>query len=165
MNSLKDLTSEALVARLHELAANERLCVLDIIHHVAELETRKFHLDLGYPSTFAYCTDVLRLTRATAYRRTVAAKLLVRFPVVSDYLADGRLCPTTLVLLEQLLTEGNHHSLLDRAANKTEDEVRLLVATLAPKPDVAESIRRLPTRSSTQEAGFSLKPTVESRPM
>jgi hypothetical protein len=37
------------------------------------------------------------MTKASAFRRTTAARLLARFPVVADYLADGRLNLTTLV--------------------------------------------------------------------
>src|SRR5919198_2583438 len=143
--SLANLSSAALTARLTELVGDERRCIVDFLWHLAEMDRRSTHLDLEYPSLFAYCTEALRLPKASAWRRTTAARLLVQFPLAAGYLADGRLCLTTFVLLKDLLTPENHRELLDRAALLSEDAVKVLVATLQPRPEVKESIRRLPS--------------------
>src|SRR5262249_41047169 len=52
---------------------------------------------IGFSSTFASLADHLGLTRSSAFRRTTAARLLARFPIVAEYLGDGRLCLTTSV--------------------------------------------------------------------
>jgi len=76
---------------------------------------------------------------------------------------------TTRVLLQDVLDPGNHLEVLERAADKTEDEVKLLVATLQPRPAVPESIRRLPTRrveapSEPPSPLFAAPPPVSATP-
>ena len=141
------LSSHALTVRLGELLATERRTIADFVLHLAELERRQLHLELGYSSTFAFCTQFLKLTNASAYRRTVAARLATRYPAITGMLADGRLSLTTLALLRDVLDEQNHDEVLARAAGRTEKEVELLVATLQPQPAPPDLFRRLPAPS------------------
>jgi hypothetical protein len=83
--------------------------------------------------------------KAAAFRRTTAARLLARFPLVADYLVDGRLNLTTLVELRDVLDESQLVEILDRAAGRTEEQVKELVAALRPEPAPADLLRRLPT--------------------
>ena len=147
-DSLAELSSDALTARIAELLGAERICVVELLRHLAELDRRQTHLELGYPSLFAYCTDALRLSKASAWRRTTAARLLTRFPAAADYLADGRLCLSTFVLLREVPEPDNHLDLLERASLRSEEEVQQLVATIRPRPEVKTSIRRLPSSPS-----------------
>src|SRR4051812_26731205 len=94
--SLNSLTATALGSRISELLGRERTGLVDFLWHLAEVDRRKLHLDLGHASLFEYCTDRLRLSRSSAFRRTTAARLLARFPAIAAYLSDGRLCLTTL---------------------------------------------------------------------
>ena len=149
LSCLRGLSSSALTSRLADLLRSERVTVVDFLWHLAEVERRSLHLELGYSSLFVYCTDALRLSKAAAWRRTTASRLIVRFPLAAEYLADGRLCLSTLVLLKDVLRPDNHRELLDRAAGASEDDVKHLVATLNPKPDVTDSIRRVSPRAST----------------
>ena len=140
------LPSGELTSRLYSLRAAERQLLVEFLAYLGELDARKVFLELGFKSTFAFCTDHLGLTRSSAYRRMTAARLMVRFPVVAEYLADGRLGLTTLVELREVLSEEAPASVLDRAAGRTEDEVRVLVAALNPRPAPADLLRRLPER-------------------
>src|SRR5262249_39109262 len=112
--SLAELSSDALTTRLTELRGSERLSLVEFLWYLGEMDRRRSHLGLGYPSLFAYCTDALRLPKASAFRRTTSARLLARFPIAAEYLADGRLCLTTFVLLKDVLEDENHLDLLDR---------------------------------------------------
>ena len=140
------LPSGELTSRLYSLRAAERQLLVEFLAYLGELDARKTFLELGFKSTFAFCTDHLGLTRSSAYRRTTAARLMVRFPVVAEYLGDGRLGLTTLVELRDVLCEENLTSVLGRAAGRTEDEVKVLVAALNPRPAPADLLRRLPER-------------------
>ena len=142
--NLEHLSSETLTARIGELLSRERRVMVAFLFHLAELERRQLHLAMGFSSVFVYCTDALHLSKASAFRRTAAARLLVRFPVAAEYLESGALCLTTLVELRDVLTDENHHSLLPRAAGKTEDEVRDMIAALRPKPAPTDLFRRVP---------------------
>ena len=118
--------------------------LVEFLWHLAEVDRRRLFLEMGYSSLFAFCTERLRLTRSAAFRRTTAARLLVRFPAVEEYLSDGRLCLTTLVELRDVLEDSTHETVLEQAAWKTEDEVKVLVASLRPQPTPMDFVRRVP---------------------
>src|SRR5262245_23682848 len=117
------LSSHALTARLGELLANERRTIVDFILHLAELERRQLHLEMGYSSLFTFCTEHLKLTKGSAFRRTLAVRLVGRYPVIVEMLRDGRLSPATLSELRDVLTDETHREVLERAAGKTEEQV------------------------------------------
>jgi hypothetical protein len=143
--SLANVPADALTARLYENRKEERSLLVEFLAHLAELDQRRVVLALGYPSLFAFCTDFLGLTKSSAFRRTTAARLLARFPSVAAYLADGRLGLTTLVELRDVLEPDRLVEILDRAAGRTEEQVKELVAALRPQPAPLDRFRRLPT--------------------
>jgi 5-methylcytosine-specific restriction endonuclease McrA len=143
--TLSDLPDDALVGRLLEIRKGERKLLVELLRYLIELDRRKAVLAMGYPSLFSFCTECLRLTKASAFRRTTAARLVARFPLVADYLLDGRLNLTTLVELRDVLDEEHLVEILDRAAGRTEDQVKELVAALRPQPAPADLLRKLPT--------------------
>src|SRR5262249_45833549 len=108
-------------------------------------------------------TDHLGLTRSAAFRRTTAARLVARFPLVCDYLADGRLGLTTLVELRDVLDEAHVREILDRAAGRTEDQVKELVAALRPQSAPVDLLRRLPQPTVSSGPAVTL-PHVSTRP-
>lgn len=152
-NPLAHLESSALTARLYDLRQQERALLVEFLQYLAEVERRRVHIAAGFPSLYAFLTQHLGYSNATAYRRMKAAQLLSRFPAIAPYLADGRLGLTTLVELRDVLDDATHTATLDRAAGKTEDEVKQLVAALAPKPAPPDLIRRLPRRDAAPPAG------------
>src|SRR3972149_885981 len=139
--SLSSLAPDLLTARLHELRGQERRLLVELLRHLAEVDRRRLHLELAFPSLFAFATGFLGYSKAAAFRRTTAARLLVRFPVGGDHLADGRLSLTTLVELRDVLVEERLHEILGRAAGRTEEEGKVLVAALAPRPAPAGPVR------------------------
>jgi hypothetical protein len=56
-----------------------------------------------------------------------------------------RLNLTTLVELRDVLDESHLVEILDRAAGRTEEQVKELVAPLRPQPAPADLLRKLPT--------------------
>lgn len=137
-------TSSALTARLYELRKQERALLVEFLATLAEVDRRRLFLELGFPSLFAFLTDHLGFTKSAAFRRTTAARILARFPAIAPYLADGRLCLTTLVELRDVLATERLIEILDRAAGRTEEQVRELVAALQPQPAPKDLLRRLP---------------------
>src|SRR5687767_13675540 len=159
MSILADLPDHALTTRLFEIRKHERSLLVELLGLLAELDRRRTVLALGYSSLFSFCTDRLGLTKASAFRRTTAARLLARFPVIAEYLADGRLNLTTLVELRDVLDEAHATQILDRAAGRTEDQVKELVAALRPQPAPPDLLRKLPTpRNDSSGSGAELGP-------
>ena len=145
MDLSSNLPNEAITGRLREIGTHERRLLVETLRHLAELERRSAILAMGYPSSFAFCSEFLGYSNGSAFRRTKAARLLARFPVVADYLADGRLTLRKLVELREVLDEGNVVGILDRAVEMTEDQVKVLVAELRPRPAPRDSLRKRPT--------------------
>jgi hypothetical protein len=150
---LKGLDDDELLARVKALLARERGDVAEVVAHLAELDTRDVHFRAGYASLFAYCRDALGLSEAEAYNRIEVARAVRRFPAVLDGLADGSLHLTSVRLLAPHLTLENHRAVLESARGRRKAEVEEIVARLAPRTDVASSVRRLPALSAADLGG------------
>jgi hypothetical protein len=72
-----------------------------------------------------------------------AARAGRRFPLLIDLLLAGELTMTTALLLGRHLTEENHERLLRDARGRTKEQLKEMVATLAPKPDAPVVLRRV----------------------
>ena len=148
-DTLSSLTDGALVDGLKRLIARERDATVQIVAHLAELDTRDVHLRAGYPSLYLYCRDALGLSEWEAYNRIEVARIARRFPIVLDLLAAGTVNLTTVKMLGPHLTVENHRAVLEEARGRGKADVAVMVARLAPRPDVPPSIRRVPQRVET----------------
>ncbi len=95
--SLAELSDAELLAQVARLATQERDATVALVAHLAELDARRLYLAEGYPSLFAYCTQRLHLAEHAAYGRIEAARVVRRYPVVLERLADGSVTLTTVV--------------------------------------------------------------------
>ena len=94
-----------------------------------------------------YCVEVLNFSEDVACSRIEVARLLRRLPRLVDVLRSGAIHLTGLKLLASHLTEANCDELVALATGKTKAKIEELIVTrLAPKPLVADSIRKLPER-------------------
>ena len=137
------LSDHARLARVQVLADRARHATVELIAHLAELETRKV-LDAEAHSLFSFCRDVLHLSEHSAYNRIAAARAARKFPLILERLADGSVNLSTIRLLAPVLTRENHEAVLAEAAGKSKRDVEVLVARLAPRADVPSTIRKLP---------------------
>jgi hypothetical protein len=139
------LSDRDLLARLGDLAGRERTALVELVAHLAELDTRRgAYLAAGYGSLFVYCTGALRLSEDAAYNRVEAARACRRFPVILDLLADGSVTLTAIRMLGRHLTPENHPEVLAAARGRSKPEIEALVARLAPRPDLPPVMRRMP---------------------
>jgi hypothetical protein len=67
---LNDVPDDMLVDRLLQIRKQERSLLVELLHCLGELDRRKAVLALGFSSLFAFCTEQLGLTKASAYRVT-----------------------------------------------------------------------------------------------
>jgi 5-methylcytosine-specific restriction endonuclease McrA len=104
---------------------------------------REARREAGYGSLWQYCLSELALREGAAGRRIGAMRVLRKFPGLEAPLRDGRLSLTTAVTLRPVLTRENLDEMVARAAYKTDEETRHLVATLQPRPAPKEGIRKL----------------------
>ena len=99
------LSDQDLLARLAALAGKEREASVELVAHLAELDTRpSLYAAHGHGSLFTYCTEVLTLSEDAACNRIYAARACRRFPVILGALAAGALSLSSVRMLSPHLT-------------------------------------------------------------
>jgi len=147
------LSDRDLLARLDVLAGREREASVELLAHLAALDTRPaVYAAEGYGSLFNYCTQALRLSEDAACNRIEAARASRRFPVILDLLASGAMTLTSVRLLGRHLTPENQQATLAKAKGRSRQQIEALVAELAPRPDVPSSVRKLPTLTAMSQS-------------
>jgi len=152
------LDSAALSRRLSQLAGSEREVQVEFLLHLAEYDLRRAYLEAGFGSIWDYVTRFLHYREGAAQRRIKAARVLRRLPLLTEALRDGRLCMSTVALLDPLLTEENAAELVARAAFKTKAEVEHLVVSLQPRDAPKDGVRKLSERRDMPSAAALLAP-------
>ncbi len=150
-HTLQLLSDDELLRRLTELLRNSRRVEAELIAHIAEVDRRRLYARHA-SSLFVYCAEVLHLSEAEAYLRIEVARASRKYPVLLEMLADGRLHLSGIATLAPILTQANIDSVLTRATHKTKQKIKELVAELAPKPDIPDTVRKLPERRRPVEA-------------
>jgi hypothetical protein len=65
-----------IVEKLKQLVASERKITAEIIEHIQEIDQKKIYLQMGFPNLYAFLTEYIGYTAASAQRRIEAARLL-----------------------------------------------------------------------------------------
>jgi hypothetical protein len=147
---LLSVKNAELLAGLSQLVQRGNELTAEVLAHLAELEERWLHLQLGHSSPFAYCVEALGMSEGAAGRRVAAARVCRRFPEAFELIARGDLHLSALCGLAPHLSPQNATELFAACCRKTRRQVDELLAARFPKPDVREQIRRLPTRLPVQ---------------
>jgi hypothetical protein len=144
---LVGLKNSELLAGLSELVQRSNAITAEELAHLAELEDRMLHLELGFPTLFAYCVEALGMSEGAAGRRVAAARVCRRFPEAFERVARGDLHLSALCALSPHLDPGNASELFEARRRKTRRQIEELLAARFPRPDVREQIRRSPARA------------------
>jgi 5-methylcytosine-specific restriction endonuclease McrA len=144
--NLSTMSDRELVARLEELLRQERRLTAAVLMHLGEVEARQLYRPAACSSMHGYCTRVLGMSEDQAFKRIRAARVVRRFAVVEAAVEEGRLHLTGVVLLAPHLTADNVESLVAEASGKSKAEIEVLLARLAPKPDVPQRLDRVEGR-------------------
>src|SRR6478735_4637172 len=140
---LRGLGNSELLAGLSALARQSNELTAQLLAHLVEL---------GFPSLFSYCVEVLGMSEGAAGRRVAAARVCRRIPGLFERVARGQMHLCALCALAPHLTADNATELLDACRGKTRRQVEELLAVRFPRPDVREQIRRLPARTAVAVA-------------
>ncbi len=141
---LSRLGNDELLASLRDVVRRGNEITAELIEHLVELEERMLHVELGFPSLWAYCVGALGLCEATAGRRIAVARVCRKFPQALELIASGALHVSALCLMKAHLNSENAAELFELCSHRSAREVEVALAVRFPKPDVRESIRRLP---------------------
>src|SRR5262245_20708244 len=116
---LGSLGNDELLASLSAIIGKDNGLTADLLAHLAECDERRLHLDLGFPSLFAYCTESLGFCEATAWRRITAARVCRRFPEAFALVASGKLHPSALCSMKPHLDRDNASALFELCSNQS----------------------------------------------
>ena len=111
--------------------------------HLGEVEARRLYLPAACPSMHVYCTRVLGMSEDQAFKRIRAARVVRRCPLVGTAVEEGRLHLSAVVLLAPHLTAENAEAMVAEASGRSKAEIEVLLARLAPRPDVPDRLERV----------------------
>jgi hypothetical protein len=143
-NPLSELSEQQLLGRFAELVHADRVNTAQLLVYMAEIDERKLWAKHACSSMFALCIERFHMSESMTAKRIWAARTARRFPAILTMVARGELHLSGINQLGKHLTEENHRTVLERARHKSSREIDILVAELAPRPDVPSRVRALP---------------------
>ncbi len=146
-------------SRLADLLRNERLAMAEFLLALADFDSKRIWVQLGYRSLFHYLQRELRLPNGPAFYRMTAAHLIQQYPEIVEPLRDGRLCLTTVAELSRVLTRDNVATVLPRFFGASKQEAKEIAAEVCPQA--------VPTRTVVTPVGAPPAPIdglVPARP-
>lgn len=141
---LRDLDDSELLSGFAQVVGQDCQTKADLIAKIAEVDRRKLYLGKAHSSLFRYCVDRFNMPEGTTGRRIHAARTARRYPVIFEMVAQGDLHLTGVGMLATHLTEENHLELLAATRRMSTRRIEHLLAEWFPKPDVMDTIRKMP---------------------
>ena len=83
------LSDTDLNLKVKTLAQNEKLLLSEILTLIAEVDSRKLYLKMGYPNLFTYLTLEVGYSAGCAQRRIDSARLLQKVPELKTKIEEG----------------------------------------------------------------------------
>jgi hypothetical protein len=93
---LKNISDDKLLEQADALVRQEREILIDILHHLREIDRRQLFSALRYTSLFDYCMKRLRYSEDQACRRIAAMRLMVELPELEQKISSGSLSLTNI---------------------------------------------------------------------
>lgn len=169
--NLRLLTDQTLLASTERLVQQERQLLVEILHHLREIERRRLFSDLGYSSLFTYCTDKLGYSSDQAARRISAMRLLKDIPEMEEKLQTGALSLTNAAMAQthfkheertdKPLSAEKKREVLHYLEGKSSREAERALRDLNPKPAVEDRVK--PMSNDLVEIRFSAPRELEEK--
>ena len=99
-SQIKQLSNEKLLSQTKLLVQKERDVHIQILTHLAEIDSRKLFFRRGFSSLFDYAVRELGYSEGAAYRRIKAMKLCQDMPETENRLQSGHLSLSTACQLQ-----------------------------------------------------------------
>ncbi len=156
--SLRGLSNGELLARVKHLVSREREVTLEILVHLIEVERRRLHVGLGYPSMFEYChptPGLLGLGGELDGSERPGASGTTRKS--TGFSRKNEVNLITISLVASILDESNAKDLIGKIRGKSQREVESIVATYRPPVSMRDRAKpvcvAVPTPSAPQLNG------------
>jgi hypothetical protein len=153
--NLTRLSDQELLTNTKNLVNKEREVLMEVLHHLREIEKRRLYADLGQPSLFAYCENILNYSAAQADRRIKAMRLIKELPQIEQKVSSGELSLTNAAKAKEFFAQeektsgpiGTQEKLkvladLENKSTRVAEKI-LLAQASTPAPEVKERVRQV----------------------
>jgi len=144
----EDISNEELEKRILLLRGKEREVTLKLLIHLAEFDSRKGYLSLGYSSLFDYCVRKLKYSDGSAYRRVQSARYLVLHQELKESFLKGEVTLCTLAEASKC-REQNPLEII----GKSKREIQVLASKEKPTIKPKEKIKAITVKPKAVEIG------------
>ena len=150
---LRNLKNSELDLRIKSLARQERELLTQVLHVIKEIDNRRLYLELSYSSLFAYLTESVGYSAASAQRRIDASRLLNEIPALSEKIENGEIHLTQASMIQKaareikrtrqmIVSTEDKLDLLSSLSGKNQRETEIQVAQYFDMPIIQKSIER-----------------------
>ncbi len=162
MSSVQYLSQSELLSMFEGLMRTDHRTDADTLVFLREIDRRKIWAIDGYDSLVTWCVRKGHMSESVAFKRIKSAELAERFPAALALIRRGELHLSALNKLGPHLTDANHEAVLTRARCKTMKELDLIIAELAPQPDIETSVRpmRAAPAAPSEPSLFAVAPPI-----
>jgi hypothetical protein len=136
------LNDEKLLGNLKRLKSQERKCQAKFLIHLAEVDRRKLHLELAYPSLFKYVVEELGLSESSALKRIQICRAGRKFPEIFSLIEEGKVSLSVLNKIAPHLSFKNRDYWIPLACGKSVREIEYELAKVFPEEDREDRIGR-----------------------
>jgi hypothetical protein len=162
IQQLSELPDNILIKNLEALVVTENETSVTILLHLAEVDSRKLYLPLGFSSLFAYSRSKLKYAETAALKRIACARVVVKFPKLIDLLLSKELNLTNLSTMAGILTEGNLDEVLKACVGRSGREGKEYISRFKPVAEVKERVRPITIAVKSNEPKEEQEPDLFS---
>ena len=142
---LNHIADDKLLSQIEIMVRKERHIQIGVIHHLAEIDTRRLYLKRGYSSLHDYATRGLGYSDGAAQRRIKTMHLCSALPEVEELIAPGSLNLTSASQLQtaferqeriapqEVWSDEQKMDLIQRVEGKSTRETERVIADAAPE--------------------------------
>lgn len=131
--STHSLTDEQLLARVRShCAANARL-LADLMVDLIDIEERGIYTREASSSMYEFCKREFDMSPSQAWRRTTAARLVRRVPVLLEHIRSGEIDLSTLLLLRNHIDEENAAELIRATRCRSKRQIQRYLESREPR--------------------------------
>ena len=127
------LSDEQLIARVKRNCAKKARLLAELLVDLIDIEDRRIHLRAACASMQEYCRRHFEMSPSEAWRRSTAARLVRRVPVLLEYVRRGEVDLSTLMLLRHFIDEHNAEELIRATRCKSKRQIERILEARSPR--------------------------------
>ena len=156
---LQKLSDQELLSNVSKLMKCERECGAKLIAHLAEINQRGLHLQMGFKSLFEYCQRELKLEDGQIWLRIQVARKCSEFPELLKSLREGAMSLTVCGRIAPYLNQANSVALIRETEGMSRAEVEEYLVKLKPRELKNPSLRKAPAPSGPNVSPVTTEPS------